>query len=148
MNFNTLFHKKVASLVFIFGAPRGGTTWLWSLLESSSSVIPFIDGVKKNEDGSYPTSESGVYIKFPKRAKKKIYSFLKQYSEKTVIEKTPMHTLHFEKIMSDFPDSTPLVILRNPLAIVNSILKSEMKAFASHDAGLRGIIGKRILRKT
>ncbi|GEQ86814.1 hypothetical protein ULMS_23220 [Patiriisocius marinistellae] len=133
MIFENFFNKKTAKLVFIFGAPRGGTTWLWSLLESSSEVIPFIDGVKKNMDGSYPTSESGVYIKFPKKAKKKIKLFLKQHPNKTVIEKTPMHTLQYEAILNDFPNSTPLIILRYPLAIVNSILKSEMKAFASHD---------------
>ncbi|WP_298533185.1 sulfotransferase [uncultured Algibacter sp.] len=132
MIFRNIFKKK-NRIVFIFGAPRGGTTWLWSLLESNKGTIPFLDEKTKNKDGTYDSSESGVYIKDAKNAGKKIKSFIKNHKDKMVFEKTPSHTLVYDKILKDFPASNNIVIFRNPIAIVNSMIKSEMEAFKNHD---------------
>jgi len=125
--------KKQYRLVFIYGCPRSGTTWLWSMLETHSDVLPFTDGGIKDSLGKYETSESGVYIRNSKTAKKKILDFVKRNKNKLIIEKTPSHTLRYSIIKRDFPNSKGLVILRNPLAIVNSMLKSKMKAFGEYD---------------
>lgn len=135
MKFYNLFKHKcdlVNNLVFIFGCPRSGTTFLWSLLESHESTIPFLLDFNKI-NGKYLTSESGVYIKDSQNAKKKIESFAQQYSNKLVIEKTPLHTIKHEKIIEDFPRAKILVIYRNPIAIVNSMILSDMEAFKSYN---------------
>lgn len=128
-----LQRRKFENLVFIFGAPRSGTTWLWSLLESNKGTIPFLDGIEKNNDGTYDTSESGVYIKDYKNASKKIKLFVSKNKNKIVIEKTPSHTLIYDKILNDFPKSKNIIIFRNPISIVNSMIKSEMTAFQNYD---------------
>jgi len=128
-----LFRRGENKITFIFGCPRGGTTWLWSLLESHSNVIPFTNGIEKDAKGYYSTSESGIYLKEPKRAKKIIESFCKLNKTKNVIEKTPLHTLKYDIIKKDFPNSKDIVILRNPIAVVNSMFSSEMVAFKDYD---------------
>ncbi|MBP0904514.1 sulfotransferase [Mariniflexile gromovii] len=127
-----LSKKKVPKVTFIFGSPRGGTTFLWSLLESSKGVVPFIKDLSKNTEGKYKTSESGIYINDEKEASNKIIAFCKMYSNYRIIEKTPSHTLIYKKIIKDFPKSKNLVIFRHPLAIANSIINSEMDVFRGH----------------
>ncbi|MHA7943485.1 sulfotransferase family protein [Formosa sp. 3Alg 14/1] len=128
-----LFRKHKENVSFIFGCPRGGTTWLWSLLETHEDILPFTNGIEKDSEGYYATSESGIYIKEPKKAKKIITSFCKHNEGKIVIEKTPLHTLKCSLIKKDFPNSKDLVILRNPVAIVNSMYSSQMVAFENYD---------------
>ncbi|RCW91509.1 sulfotransferase family protein [Winogradskyella arenosi] len=128
-----LFKKQKEEVSFIFGCPRGGTTWLWSLLESHQDIVPFTNGIEKDAEGYYATSESGIYIKQPKKAKKTIVSFCKNNKGKIIIEKTPLHTLKYNLIKKDFPNSKDIVILRNPVAIVNSMYTSNMVAFENYD---------------
>lgn len=124
--------RKFDNLAFIFGCPRGGTTWLWSLLESHEDVLPFL--IQNNKkDGKYSTSESGVYIRKPKQAKRKIEKFLSNNSGKLIIEKTPLHTFKHNQIRNDFPNAKFIVIFRNPIAVVNSMTKSQMIAFTNYD---------------
>jgi hypothetical protein len=130
--FNFHIKRKITNLVFIFGCPRSGTTWLWSILESHNDTIPFVSNTK-TFDGKYETSESGIYIKNQKKAKKLISEFALTNRDCLVFEKTPSHTLHYQKIFRDFPNTRAIVIFRNPLAIVNSMLNSKMKAFENYD---------------
>lgn len=127
-----IFKKKNSRLSFIFGCPRGGTTFLWSLLESHPNVVPFTKGVKDAE-GKYTTSESGIYINNRSKAKKEILNFSLKHNGYLIIEKTPLHTLRYQDIKKDFPNSKDIVILRNPLAIVNSMCSSKMVAFEDYD---------------
>ncbi len=134
MKYCNLFQHKTNSIdniAFIFGCPRSGTTFLWSLLESHDNVIPFLLDYKKNE-GKYKSSESGVYIRKPKLAKHKLKKIAQKHPRKLIIEKTPAHTFKSAKIKLDFPNAKFIVIFRNPIAIVNSMLKSEMKAFKGY----------------
>lgn len=128
-----IFKNEDKNITFILGCPRGGTTWLWSLLESHQDIVPFTNGIEKDSKGIYATSESGIYIKKPKQAKRIISSFCKKNKDKIVVEKTPLHSLKFNLIKKDFPHSKNIVILRNPIAIVNSMYSSKMVAFANHD---------------
>lgn len=130
--FNKLFTRKTDNIAFIFGAPRSGTTWLWSLLESHCNIIPFVDNAKLNE-GIYTTSESGIYIKKPKQAKNILKAFCDANKKSLIIEKTPSHTLRQMTILKDFPNSKSIIILRHPLAIANSMIHSDMHAFSGYD---------------
>lgn len=128
--FFSVFNKRTKKgVAFIFGCPRGGTTYLWSLIESNVDTIPFLNGKKKDQNNQYPTSESGVYIRQPKEAKRLIEEFIAKNRSKLVFEKTPMHTLKHTEILRDFPQAKVIVIYRNPIAIVNSIVQSSMDAF-------------------
>ncbi len=124
---------KEYEITFIFGAARGGTTWLWSLLESHPEVKPFINENNDLETLTYETSESGIYVKDPKNAKKIIKRFLSKNKKYKVIEKTPSHTFLWKSIINDFPNSRNIIIIRNPLAIVNSMIRSDMTAFEGYD---------------
>ncbi len=127
-----MFFKKKANITFIFGSARGGTTWLWSLLESHTLVKPFTDNVLPNKNGLYKTSESGIYIKDRKNAKSKIKKFTKENKGFLIIEKTPSHTFFWNEIVKDFPNSKNIIILRHPIAIVNSMQKSKMTFLEGH----------------
>jgi len=127
-----LLEKRNKKITFIFGVPRSGTTWLWSMLESNKEVIPYLISSIKDENGQYAISETAVYKKH-KRPKKMIQSFANKNYEYRIVEKTPYHTLYFDKIISDFPESKNILILRSPISIVNSMINSQMKAFEKHD---------------
>lgn len=125
----TIFYRKnkPIGITFIFGAARGGTTWLWSLLESHKRVKPFTNGAGRGKDGLYDTSESGIYIKNRQNARSIIRQYLKQNRDFLIVEKTPSHTFYWKDIVKDFPKSKNIIILRNPLAIVNSMQHSNME---------------------
>lgn len=112
----------MSKVIHIFGAPRSGTTWLWSLLESHDKITPFING--KKVDGKYSTSESGYILK--PNLIKQFTNFCKKHD--VVIEKTPTHTLHYGQIKKLFPNSLNLLIVRHPISIYNSYVKSNLKA--------------------
>lgn len=140
-------NKEITNLSFIFGAPRSGTTWLWSLLEESSSTLPFLNGLSKDKFGNYSTSESGIYVRYPNKAKKVISKFCRRNKNKLIIEKTPSHTLLFEKILKDFPNSKNIAIFRHPLAISNSIYNSNMDAFKGYSLEQTAEIVKKYYHK-
>ena len=59
--------KKRTPLIFIIGAPRSGTTWLWGLLTSHPDVVPLVredfnPSVSSVINGKRITSEGLVKI--------------------------------------------------------------------------------------
>lgn len=130
--FNTKSSANTKDLAFIFGCPRGGTTWVWSILESHEDVYPFLLDYNR-VNGKYQSSESGIYVRNKKNAKNEIIKKIKKYPNKTIIEKTPVHLFHYQDIKKDFPQSKSIIIFRNPVAIVSSMLNSKMKAFKGYD---------------
>lgn len=126
------FRNNNKKITFIFGVPRSGTTWLWSLLESNSYIKPFLISVEKDECGFYEISETAVYKKY-KKPKKIIQKFANLNSQYRIVEKTPYHTLLHDKILKDFPHSKNVLILRHPCSIVNSMVKSKMQAFKDYN---------------
>lgn len=122
---------KSENLIFIFGCPRGGTTWIWSILESHNDVLPFLLDYNKI-GGKFTTSESGVYVK-SKNPKGDIKKIIKNNPDKVIIEKTPRHLFYYNQIKKDFPESKNIIVFRNPLAIVSSMVNSNMKAFKNYD---------------
>lgn len=126
------FKKNNNKISFIFGVPRSGTTWLWSLLESHQNVVPFLNDVVKDKEGFYEISETAIFKKSTK-AKSIVQKFANQNFDSVIIEKTPYHTLLFEKIFKAFPISKNLLIMRHPCSIANSMINSDMNAFMGYD---------------
>lgn len=110
---------------FIFGAPRSGTTWLWSMVSAHPMVAPY------NIKGR---SESGAYLK--KNASENIRNFAMLHKRMTILEKTPAHVFHERQIRADFPNSRNIVLFRHPIGIVNSMVRSNMKAFQHYTVSM------------
>lgn len=109
------------NLTHIFGCPRSGSTWLWSLLTEHPDIVPITS--KPPINGVYSTSESGIYINEVNPVKK-IINICR--NNKHVLEKTPSHTKIYEKINNIFPRSKNILLLRNPESIFESYLKSNV----------------------
>lgn len=130
------FKKKLLSPVFIVGAPRSGTTWLWGMLTSHPKIEALVreDFDPNNPsvvDGKRITSETGAFINFDdQKITTVIEAKFKKHPSKTLIEKTPSHTLHIERILHLFPDAKVLHIIRDPRSVIASMLRSEFFNFA------------------
>lgn len=55
---NLLNRQRRPRITFIFGSPRGGTTWLWLLLEAAKDVIPFIEDLSTNSKIIFLSNET------------------------------------------------------------------------------------------
>ncbi len=136
MFIETIF-KKQKSPVFIIGAPRSGTTWLWGLLTSFPEVVPllkedFNPSEKTIIDGKFRTSETGAFINYSNaKIKSVIKKKQKKYPQKTLLEKTPLHILHINDILHLFPKSKIIYIQRDPRATISSMLNSNFFNFAN-----------------
>jgi len=149
-------------LVFIFGVPRSGTTWVLKLLsEHSGSVFagPIeLDTSRKNlntfESGIFTIPEYNDQIKVGK-----IKAFAEKHPDKFLIEKTPSNVFVVDRIRLLFPDCKLIVVERNPRDAIASMLvagrrkdsfwkdapKSVETAFAywySHDVACKEAIKK------
>ena len=106
----------------IIGAPRSGTTFLWTLLANSNQVVPItsesLEHMKKLDE--YKTSESGCFIK---NSYSVLDKFIDIHQDKILIEKTPLHTLVYNKIPQKYIKNT-IVLLRNPIDVVQSMFFS------------------------
>ncbi len=116
----------------IIGAPRSGTTFLWTLLENYRNVMPLtIDTLNETEKpASYTTSESGVFIRKQYTA---VDNFIKNNKDKILIEKTPVHTLVYDSIPKKYLSNT-ILLYRNPIDIAASMyLSITPEVFKSYD---------------
>ncbi len=129
--------KKNKSPVFIIGAPRSGTTWLWGLLTSFSNIVPllkedFEPTIKISHNGKFKTSETGAFINYDNTTiKKVIEEKQKKFPNKILIEKTPLHILHIDKILKLFPNAKIIYIQRDPRAVISSMIHSTFFNFAN-----------------
>lgn len=107
----------------IIGAPRSGTTFLWTLLVNSNQVFPItresLDQMKKLD--KYETSESGCF--YISQYYSRLDKLIEARKDSILIEKTPMHTLCYHEIPKKYIKNT-IVLLRNPIYIVQSMFFS------------------------
>ncbi len=128
--------KKTYQPIFIMGIPRSGTTWVWGMLTSHPNIISLtredFDPNKPSViNGKRITSETGAFVNFDKKfASKIIKNKIKKNRNKIIIEKTPSHALHIEAILNEFPNAKIIYILRDPRAVISSMLNSNFFKFA------------------
>lgn len=104
--------SKMPKLIFVVGPPHSGTTLLATILGSNSEcfLIP---------------SESAAYCKqHINTLRKPFINKVSSIDSQFVVEKTPSHIFNIEKMREDFPDAKFILILKNPLDIVGSMLKT------------------------
>lgn len=127
-----------SKMIFIVGIPRSGTTWLWGLFESHPNVVPLL----KSDFGNYLSQDSaGNYLHtetncFATYSRKIIERIIKEKQEdnpgKFILEKTPLHLLHLDKLSRIYPDASIIYVQRNPIATINSMLKTDFYNFADN----------------
>lgn len=114
------------NIIFIIGAPRSGTTWMWGLLSSHPNIRPINrdqlgTGTSFNKEGKRYTSETGAFVS--NLSDKEIFErfTIVQKRYRYVVEKTPIHTFHIQRIKKIFPGSFILRMKRNEYDILTSM---------------------------
>lgn len=139
-NFIEKIKKKLFTnkhhIIFIMGAPRSGTTWVWGMLTSHPDIISlnkedFNPTTPSVLNGKRITSETGAFVDFDANfASQIIKTKILKNPSKIIIEKTPSHALHIEKILNLFPEAKIIYLIRDPRAVVSSMLNSNFFKFA------------------
>jgi len=107
----------------IIGAPRSGTTFLWTLLENNEDVVPLtLDTFNiKGKPKKYTTSESGAFYR---KQYSVVDKFIINNKSKILIEKTPLNTLVYNEIPKKYIKNT-ILLYRNPVDIIASMFLSD-----------------------
>jgi len=125
------------ALIFIVGVPRSGTTWLWGLLSSHPDVVPL---VREDFDPEQPsvvagkrvTSETGAFLRHPEEYIRKVIAQKASLNPgKALVEKTPLHLRKLDRIMAIYPEAKVIHVLRDPRAVICSMVKSTFYPFAA-----------------
>lgn len=140
MNIKNIFKKDINSnLVYIVGIPRSGTTWVWGMLTSHPSIISlvredFFPNEPSIKNKKRITSETGAFIRIKddKKIKKIILNKIKNHPNKIIIEKTPTHITQIKRILKLFPNAKIIHVIRDPRAVISSMLNSHFFKFANN----------------
>lgn len=107
--------------IFIVGIPKSGATWLLSLLEKHTQcrvVTPEALGIKPPR----PTKKTGLFLRGLSSGE--IYErFSRLPTDRVPVENSPGHLLQAGHIKRIFPDARIVLIRRQPLDVVWSMLQ-------------------------
>lgn len=108
-------------LVFIVGVPRSGTTWVLCVLENHPDCLAVTPDML-DIAVEHPTKETGLFVRgFSDVEIVNKISLLPQ--DKLLVEKTPSHLLELGRMRRLFPRSRIILIRRNPLDVIYSMLQ-------------------------
>ena len=135
------------SVVFLLSLPRSGSTLLQKILGSNESVYtrsePWIMlypaySLKKSgmiaeyniklanraaDDFMEGLPEKGLYIKSLNKAYRSLYeSYLRKHDKTHFLDKTPRYSLIIDELSQIFPDAKQIVLIRDPLSVLNSLI--------------------------
>lgn len=129
--------------IFVGGAPRSGTTLVQNMLDSHPDILggpefmhlPDIIQLRKKMYDSVKKRRIDLYCSYEdidKHIRTLIEAFLLPFMEKygsyILSEKTPGNVLVFTELMDLFPESKFIHVLRDPRAIVASMLQVGKRA--------------------
>jgi hypothetical protein len=102
------------NLVFVMGAPRSGTTWVLKLLEEHPDVVAAnVDnlGIRKSDAR---TLETGIFESdvSDREIRRRFWSLAMRNDGKVVVEKTPVHLMHVDRIKRVFPRAALVLVRR------------------------------------
>ena len=132
------------SLIFIISLPRSGSTLLQKILSSSRHVktdpetwflLPLISwysdveiqtsyGFKDYRKAMNDFLDETKLKKYKKMLNENITKIYTESDRKYYIDKTPRYTLILKELIDTFPDAKFIVLTRNPLSIINSIINT------------------------
>jgi hypothetical protein len=140
---------RVKYFIFVGGAPRSGTTLVQNMLDSHPDILggpefmhlQDIVQLRKKMHGSIKKKRIDFYCSYEdvdKQISLFIESFflpfIKKYEGKILSEKTPGNVFVFEELMELFPTSRYIHVVRDPRAIVASMLQVGKRAKHSKEA--------------
>ena len=114
------------NLIFIFGPPRSGTTWLLNLLKAHPDVVAAtVDNLDvRIRPGT--TLETNAFQERRPFTDEELRERFARLSEANpgcrVVEKTPVHVFEADRIRRIFPDSALVLTVRDGRDVVNSML--------------------------
>lgn len=147
--------SKNKKKIFVFGIARSGTTLVQQLLSSHSQLVGIneteilkrwrrwpmktVDAFLKRQaytDKEYQLVSSFIATKVPLNTPRKDVSvfdvlvwygeaFVQAYKAEGFSEKTPIHSLFIQAIMTNITDASGVVVLRDPRAVVASRLHTK-----------------------
>ena len=130
-------------IIFLGGSPRSGTTLVQNMLDSHPDIlggpeflhIPDIIQLRNKLQGSVSRgwidlicSTEKVDEEIRALLTNILIPFADRHNSKLISEKTPENVLVFSKLVEIFPDSKFLLVVRDPRAIVASMLQVGQKA--------------------
>ena len=114
-------------LIFIVGPPRSGTSWLWNMLRSHDDVIAASEDNLRIRTKERETIETNIFnpaLKFStSQIRKRFEELALEFPDKHIVEKTPLHMLHLDRIYETFPGANIVQLKRDPRAVIASLLK-------------------------
>ena len=132
------------SMIFLISLPRSGSTLLQKILSSHSDIetepetwflLPLLGWVADLEiNSSYSHRNFNIAKEdfLNKDRLKKYQEMLNQNTQyicsnqnkKFFLDKTPRYTLILKELIETFPDAKFIILARNPLSIINSIINT------------------------
>ncbi len=132
------------NLVLIVGVPRSGTTWLWSLLDSHPETVGITiehihpDISSRNIKGNLVRCETGCFVTDSiEFAEHRLTQVSMRNPGKFLVEKSPTHMIVMGKILKAMPEVMVLHIVRDPRAVINSMLATEFYSSVNVDDSIK-----------
>jgi len=134
-----------ANYIFVTGAPRTGTTLVQNMLDSHPDVLGLpefkhLPDIIRLRNALQASIREGMIDKVcsPQQVDERIRALIEdffksvgdRYPCRWISEKTPQNTLFLEELIELFPAAKFIYVVRDPRAVVASLLKVEQKASA------------------
>lgn len=129
-------------LIFLVGCPRSGTTWLQLLLGQHPAVATLhethlfpdylqgwvtrwqADAKRKRDAGLTAVISEDEFTSLCRDVAERVFrvALRDKPAARFILEKTPLHVHHAEQILQLFPDACFVHLVRDPRAVVASLL--------------------------
>ena len=115
------------NLVFVFGSPRSGTTWVLRLLSEHPRVLAATEANLGIETGQRPTLETNIFNEdrpfTDAQIRRRFHRLSLSNAGRMIVEKTPIHLLFADRIREVFPEAAFVLVDRDPRDVVNSLVR-------------------------
>jgi glycosyltransferase involved in cell wall biosynthesis len=114
------------NLVFVFGSPRSGTTWVLRLLSEHPRVVPATEANLGIQTEKRATLETNIFNRdrpfTDAQIRRRFHRLSLENAGRMIVEKTPIHLLFADRIRKVFPEAAFVLVDRDPRDIVNSLV--------------------------
>ena len=114
------------NLIFVFGSPRSGTTWVLRLLSEHPRVVAATEANLGIETGKRVTLETNIFNQdrpfTDAQIRRRFHRLSLKNAGRMIVEKTPIHLLFADRIREVFPEAAFILVDRDPRDIVNSLV--------------------------
>ena len=109
--------------IFVVGCPRTGTTWVWGMLDAHPGTVSLLP-----EDAiGGPGIETAIFTHEAELSDDAIREIVDRKmvgEERVMLEKTPIHLWHLDRIWRLYPEARIVVLTRSPYGAVNAMIRA------------------------